>query len=201
MKTLSQVSRELNKPTSRIVSVCNHLKLFTERLGDHRNATRLVSPEQEAKLVAHFAPPAPAGKQSLSLSYHRPAVTKLGDPRSNAVDGLHVNRAVIFRTGDTSASGTPITREAINRIQLKFSQAGTVKIYSAPEAETIIQILGVARNFRIADSQLVADLDMLETAPTGPKIADAIKRDLGEACGGARVDQRAERQDLKLEEI
>jgi len=175
-KSLSQVSRELNQPISRIVSACNRLQVFTERLGDHRNATRLVTPEQEKQLTDYFAPPAPTGKQGVTLSFHRPAVTKLGDPRANFVDGLHINRAVIFRAGDKGASGSEITREAINRIQHKFSEAGTVKIYSSPEAETVAQILGVASSFRVADSQLVANLDLLESNPAATKIADAIKR-------------------------
>ena len=168
MKTLSQISRDLGRPTSQLVSACNRLSLFTERLGEHRNATRLVTPEQEAKLVAHFARPEPVRKQSLTLSFHRPAVTKLGDPRANFVSGLHVNKAVLFQ---------PKTRQEVIRLHEELRQQGTVKLFSDPKAETVNDCVGGVSNFKIADSQIIGDIDLLETNPLSQKIAAAIQRD------------------------
>jgi len=105
------------------------------------------------------------------------ARSRFGSILPNAVDGADVSRAVIFRTGDPAPSGQgTIDRASINRLQADLSDAGTVKIFTGDDS-VIENIVGSASNFRVADSQLVADLSFVTSHPKTPAILAAIQKD------------------------
>ena len=105
------------------------------------------------------------------------ARSRFGSVQPNAVNGADVSRAVIFRVGDPAPNGTAtIDRTSLNRLQADLSDAGTVKIFTGDDS-VVSNIVGGASNFRIADSQLVADLSFVTSHPQAAKILDAIQRD------------------------
>ena len=57
MKSLSLISREQNAPISRVIEAANRLQLGA-KIGEHKSAARVLTPAEEAVIVADLRNPA-----------------------------------------------------------------------------------------------------------------------------------------------
>ena len=128
-------------------------------------------------MAAVKAEPATYNRMRLEQANMDRTNSRFGSVRANAVDGADVSRAVIFRVGDPAPSGTDtIDRASLNRLQADLSNEDTVSIYIG-DNDIVANLVGKASNFRIADSQLIADLAFVTTHPKAAGILAAIQKD------------------------